>query len=95
MDAEFEVRHAPERSRYEIWRGDTLVGFSDTRIQGGRALLPHVEIDPSFGGQGLGTRLVKESLDDLRAKGMKIVPICPFVGTFLRRHPEYADLVEG
>lgn len=91
---DFEVRHVPERARYEMWKGETLVGFSDTRVQGDRALLPHVEIDPSFGGQGLGTRLVKESLDDLRRKGLKIVPICPFVGAFLRRNPEYGDLVD-
>ena len=55
--------------------------------------LVHTEIDPAFEGQGLGERLVAGALEDLRARGLKLVPQCPFVRAYLRRHPDQADLV--
>jgi predicted GNAT family acetyltransferase len=58
-------------------------------------LLVHTEIDPALEGQGLGDRLVAGALDDLRAHGRKLVPLCPFVRAYLRRHPDQADLVAG
>lgn len=95
MTDDYEVRHAADRMRYELWKGDDLIGFSDARVQGDRVIMPHVEIDPAYEGQGLGTRLVKESLDDVRAKGLKVTALCPFVVAFLRRNPDYADLSAG
>ena len=53
----------------------------------------HTEVSPSLEGQGLGARLVAGALDDIRARGLRVVPICPFVRTYIRRHPDYADLV--
>ena len=46
-----------------------------------------------FEGHGVGSRLVQGALDDLRARGLAVVPLCPFVAGFIDRHPEYADLV--
>ena len=57
--------------------------------------LVHTEVDPAFAGQGLGERLVAGALEDLRARGLKLVPLCPFVRAYLRRHPDQADLVAG
>ena len=42
--------------------------------------------------RGLGTALVTGALDDARARGLRVVPLCPFVDAFMRRHPEYADV---
>jgi uncharacterized protein len=55
----------------------------------------HTEVDPTFEGQGLGDRLVAGALDDLRARGRKLLPLCPFVRDYLGRHPQDADLVAG
>jgi hypothetical protein len=71
----------PEQRRYELWLGATCAGFIDYRSE------------PAFEGQGLGGRLVGGALDDLGGRDLKLVPLCPFVRTYLRRHPEYADLV--
>lgn len=46
-------------------------------------------------GQGLGERLVAAALESLRGRGRKLVPLCPFVRAYLRRHPDQADLVAG
>jgi uncharacterized protein len=92
---EMDVRVAdnPEELRYELWLGATRAGFIDYRSEPGTILLVHTEVDPAFQGQELGARLVAGALDDLRARGLKLVPLCPFVRAYLRRHREYADLI--
>lgn len=75
-------------NRHEIRKGDELVGFSDVIERDGVAMLPHVEIDPAYEGQGLGSRLVREQLADLKSRGLSIRAVCPFVVSYLRRHPE-------
>jgi uncharacterized protein len=92
-DVEPRVVDKPKESRYELWLGDTRAGFIDYLSEPGTVLLVHTEVDPALEGQGLGVRLVAGALADLRARGLKLVPLCPFVRAYLRRHPEDADLV--
>ena len=82
----------PEELRYELWLEATRAGFIDYRSEPGVILLVHTEVDPAFEGQGLGARLVAGTLDDLRARGLRLVALCPFVRSYLRHHREYADL---
>ena len=82
-----------EELRYELWVGATRAGFIEYRSEPGAILLVHTEVDPAFEGQGLGARLVAGTLNDLRARDVKVVPLCPFVRAYLRHHREYADLV--
>lgn len=56
-------------------------------------MLVHTDVDPAFEGRGLGSRLIGGALADIRARGLLFVPLCPFVAAYVRRHPEYADLV--
>ena len=93
MSAEPRVADNPEQSRYELWLGATRAGLIEYRSQPGAVILIHTEVDPAYAGQGLGERLVTGALADLRARGLKLVPICPFVRSYLRRHPDQADLV--
>ena len=79
--------------QYEAWVGDQLVGWIIYREQPGALVFVHTEIDPDFEGHGVGSRLAAAALDDLRARGLSVVPRCPFVSAFLRQHPDYADLV--
>ncbi|MEO9326783.1 GNAT family N-acetyltransferase [Gordonia aurantiaca] len=51
----------------------------------------HTEVDGAFGGRGLATILVREALDDARARGLVIVGVCPLVAAFLEKHPDYAE----
>ena len=87
------VRDVPERMRYEIRVGDELGGFVQYHRQGGVIDLVHTEIEPAFEGQGLGGRLAAATLDDLRRRGLAVVPTCPFIRGYIERHPDYADLV--
>lgn len=87
------VRHNPEELRYEALRDGQLVGLIRYRTEPGVVVLVHTEVDEAVEGTGVGSQLVSGALDDLRARGLRLVPLCPFVAAYLRRHPEYADLV--
>jgi predicted GNAT family acetyltransferase len=88
----FTVVHVPERQRYEIREGETVVGYASARPSGGRVYFPHVEVAPAYRGQNVANDLVRAALDDVRARGERIVAQCPFVVAFLRRNPAYGDL---
>ena len=90
-----EVRDNPERRRFEVVVDGAVAGVARYQERGGRIFFVHTEIDPAFAGQGLGERLVAGALEDLRARGLKLVPLCPFVRAYLRRHPDQDDLVAG
>jgi predicted GNAT family acetyltransferase len=89
------VVHRPERSRYEIRVDGELAGYTQYRRSPDGSYLDfrHTEIDPAYERQGLGARLVTEALDDVRRRDGRAVVTCPFVAAFIKRHPEYADLV--
>jgi predicted GNAT family acetyltransferase len=95
MPPQPHVTDNPRASRYELWLGTTRAGLIEYRSEPGVVVLVHTEIDPAFEGQGLGQRLVAGALEDLRARGLKLVPQCPFVRAYLRRHPDRADLIAG
>ncbi|MEE2039620.1 GNAT family N-acetyltransferase [Nocardiopsis sp. CT-R113] len=88
------VVDVPERSRYEISADGEVVGFSAYHlIDEGVYALPHVEVDPAFEGKGVASALMRESLDHIRGRGLKIVPICPFAQAYIKKNQGYADLV--
>ena len=76
-----------------MYVGSALAGFLDYHAQPGLLTLKNTEIEPAFEGQGVGSRFVAGVLGDIRSRGARVLPICPFVRAFIQRHPEYADLV--
>jgi NAD+ kinase len=82
-----------EQSRYEILLGGELAGVLHYRRHGGRVELAHTEIDQAFEGRGLAGRLASAALDDARGRNTPVTATCPFVTSYLDRHPEYQDLV--
>jgi predicted GNAT family acetyltransferase len=87
------VRDNPRELRYELVDGDTVIGEILYRREVDAIALVHTEIEPAYEGQGLAGTLVEGALQDLRARGLRLIPVCPFVRGWLRHHPEYADLV--
>ena len=87
------VRNEPDESRYEALVQGNLAGFVSYHLQPGIVTVLHTEVDPAFEGQGIGSGLVRGMLDDIRRSGGRVLPICPFVKAYLKRHPEYGDLV--
>jgi hypothetical protein len=91
--AEVEVRDNPGESRFEAYVDGVLAGTSAYVVAHGMLNFVHTEVDDAFEGQGIGSALVRQSLDQLRERGgLRVTASCPFVRTWLRRHPEYADV---
>ena len=91
--SEMEVTNAEAKSRYEITVDGQLAGFVDYTVGDGTVALIHTEIDDAFGGQGVGGRLAQGALDDIRRQGMKVSPICPFIKSYIDKHPDEQDLL--
>jgi len=87
------VTDNPAASRYEALLGDRVAGFSEYLVKPGRLVFTHTIVEPEFEGRGFASKLVREELDDVRRRGLKVTPLCPFVRAYIRRHPEYRDLV--
>ncbi|MFC3501815.1 GNAT family N-acetyltransferase [Micromonospora krabiensis] len=87
------VEDNPAQHRFEILVDDALAGFSAYEPVGDVLVFTHTEVDPRFQNMGVGATLVRETLDQVRARGGQIVPQCRFMAAFVERHPEYAPLV--
>jgi predicted GNAT family acetyltransferase len=80
--------------RYELWVGDERVGTIRYDTLPEAIVLIHTEVDPAFEGKGFGSRLVHDALAEVRSRGLKVVPRCAFVRSYLGRHPEEADVLK-
>jgi hypothetical protein len=87
------VTNKPDLHRYEIEVDGELGGFTVYEQLNSQLAFVHTEIDSKFEGQGLGSTLVRQALDDVRAQGIGVLPFCPFVHRFIGKNPEYVDLV--
>ncbi|AEB43994.1 gcn5-related n-acetyltransferase [Micromonospora maris AB-18-032] len=87
------VEENAAKHRYEILVDDALAGFTAYLPRGEALVFTHTEVDPAFQGMGVGSALMRGTLEQVRAQGQRIVPQCPFMAAFIKRHPEYADLV--
>lgn len=80
-----------EKRRYELRLDGELGGFAEFRTNPGRITFTHTVVFPEHEGKGLGSRLAKFALDDAVSRGDTIVPVCPFISAYLRRHPGEYD----
>ena len=83
----------PVELRYEAWLDERLAGFILYTVDGAVVTLVHTDVAPRFEGRGVGARLVEGALQDLRGRELLLEPLCPFVAAYLRRHPEYDELL--
>jgi uncharacterized protein len=88
-----QVLDVAGRSRFEIHVDGRLAGYAAYRTRRGTITFTHTVIDGEFEGQGLGGKLVRAALDAARAQGLAVLPQCPFVRSWLRKHEDYVDLV--
>ncbi len=92
-DSSLRVVDRPDKSRYEAYVGDQLAGFVTYRTRPGVVVLVHTEVYAEFEGHGTGGRLASAVLEEARARGLKVDPVCPFIASYIEGHPQYADLV--
>ncbi len=79
-------------SRYELTVDGSVAAFANYRIDGDTVRITHTEVTGPEG-QGLGSRLARLLLDEIRQRGQDVVPQCDFIAGWITRHPDYADLL--
>ena len=83
-----------ELNRFEIYFDGELAGFAEFKIADQKISYTHTEIDPKFGGQGLGSQLIKEALDEALEQNLEVAPYCSFVSAYIKKNSEkYLHLV--
>jgi len=88
-----DVHDNPDESRFEAYVDGHLAGYSAYLLAGTTLTFVHTEVDDAYEGQGVGSALVRQSLDQVRERdGVRVAASCPFVRAWLRRHPDYQDL---
>lgn len=92
MPDSVEVRNNALHERYEA-EFDGVQAFAAYKLHDGAITFTHTSVPHKIAGQGIGSRIVRFALNDARMRGWKVVPRCPFVADYIRRHPEYQDLV--
>ena len=90
---EIKVVHLQERSRFEIDL-DGQIAELDYFLRGNVMSITHTGVPKALEGRGIGSQIVRSALDHAREQNYVVVPICPFVAAYIRRHPEYGDLVK-
>ncbi len=90
------VTRKPGKQRYEaVLDEETVAGFLEYQETKALVVLTHTEVDTAFEGMGIGSSLARAALDDVRARGLKALVVCPFVLGWVGHHPEYADLLHN
>ncbi|MCX6464207.1 MAG: GNAT family N-acetyltransferase [Pseudonocardiales bacterium] len=79
-------------NRFEARDGETLAGFADYLRTAELVAFVHTEVDPAFEGRGVGSLLARAGIESVRADGLRVLAVCPFIAGWLSRHPQYADL---
>jgi uncharacterized protein len=87
-----DIRDNTALSRFEL-HADGVTAFMNYRLGDGVITLDHTETPPQARGRGIASQLTAGVLEIARARGLKVVPRCPFVRAYLAKHPEFHDLL--
>lgn len=88
----YELIDNTEAKQYEFHIGDQIARIEYIRVPE-RIFLTHTEVPQSLEGQGIGSAIIKAALEDIKAKDLTLIPMCPFVAGYIKRHPEWRPLV--
>lgn len=92
--ADVQVSDNGDAQRFEAYVDGELAGVMEYIPLEGKVIATHTEVAPAFEGKGVGSSLVAGALEQLRASERLVQPLCPYVAGYLRRHPEFADVVD-
>jgi uncharacterized protein len=91
--SEIDVRDNPEHHRFDLLVDGEPAGLAAYRLREGVVVITHSEVDERFQGQGLGNELASRTLNLLRERGDKVLPLCPFFARYVGKHHEWDDIV--
>lgn len=90
-----ELEDKGNKGRYVVRGPDGAEAeMTYTRVGESRIIIDYTGVPDAFRGQGIGARLVARAVEDARAAGKTILPLCPFAAAQFKRHPEWADVLD-
>ena len=90
---ELEITHNPDKNRFETWI-DGQLSKLDYSVDGDTIVMMHVGVHPAHRGQGVAGRVTQVALEYAKEKSLRVIPMCSYVGAYIRRHPEYIELTK-
>ena len=86
------VKDNRARNRFELEQ-DGEVAVAEYQREKGLVIFTHTRVPPALEGRGVGSRLARGALDAVRAEGLKVLPLCPFIKAYIAKHEAYQDLL--
>jgi uncharacterized protein len=91
--ADVQVTDNTQAHRFEVnLEGHTA--FAEYRLKPGHIVLPHTVVPPEFEGKGVASALARHAFGYARDHGLKVIPTCPFMSAWVKKHPEQHDIVD-
>ena len=82
-----------EENRYEFQVGKYLPMIEYIKTANGEIYLTHTEVPVALEGQGIGSQLAEKTFKEIEAKGLRLIPLCPFIAGYIKKHPEWQRIV--
>jgi uncharacterized protein len=89
-----EATVSAAEGKYTIAVDGETVGLAAVADRDNQRVFYHTEVEERFGGRGLATILVAAALEATRAEGKRVVPLCPMVAAYIKKHPEFSDITD-
>lgn len=89
-----EATVSPADGKYTVAVDGQTVGLAAFADRDNQRVFYHTEVDEEFGGRGLASIVIGEGLAATRADGKRVVPVCPTVADFIKKHPEFNDITD-
>lgn len=93
MSEKINFTNNTERSRYELVT-DGHISYVEYMLPGKKLILTHTEVPKALEGKGIGSKLIDHVLEDAKKLGLKVIPLCPFIASYIKRHPEWNSVLD-
>ncbi|MBE2217101.1 MAG: N-acetyltransferase [Ignavibacteria bacterium] len=93
MSEEIIFTNNTGRSRYEL-ETEGHISYVEYMLPGRKLILSHTEVPKALEGKGVGSKIIKLVLEDAKKLGLKVIPLCPFAASYIKRHPEWNSVLD-
>lgn len=92
MNSEYLLIDNVEAKEFQFRIGESIARIEYIKAKE-KIYLTHTEVPKDYEGKGVGSELIKQALENIKAHDLTLVPLCPFVAMYIKRHPEWKTLV--